>query len=419
MVKSGEERLIEWRNTLRRDEAGEVLGTLSSGADVTERRALEGQYLQSQKMEAIGLLAGGVAHDFNNMLTAILGYCELLLADLNPSDPRQADIAEIQKAGVSAAGLTRQLLAFSRKEIIEPALLDLNAILTGMEGMLRRLIREDIEVVLRLSPGLGSVTGDRGQVEQIVMNLAVNARDAMPSGGRLVVETSNVELDEHYARAHLGVQPGAYVMLIVSDTGTGMTAAVRARLFEPFFTTKQRGHGTGLGLATVHGIVTRRGGIVNVYSEVGRGTAFKIYFPRGEAVEAVAAPPPVTRARGGTQTVLVVEDAGGLRELTRRLLQRHGYTVVTAANADEALAAFGTGRSIDVVLTDVVMPGGSGPELVEQLTERQPGLKVIYMSGYTEESIVHHGVLKPGIAFLHKPFTSDGLGRKIREVIER
>ena len=301
VVKSGEERLIEWRNTLRRDEAGQVIGTLSSGADVTERRALEGQYLQAQKMEAIGLLAGGVAHDFNNMLTAILGYCELLLADLDLSDPRQADIAEIQKAGVSAAGLTRQLLAFSRKEIIQPALLDLNAILTGMEGMLRRLIREDIEVVLGLSSGLGSVMGDRGQVEQIVMNLAVNARDAMPTGGRLLIETANVELDEHYARVHLAAEPGSYVRLSVSDTGTGITPEVRARLFEPFFTTKQRGQGTGLGLATVHGIVTRRGGIVNVYSEVGQGTAFKIYFPRCEALEAVAAPRGRSSARAAVR----------------------------------------------------------------------------------------------------------------------
>ena len=299
VVKSGEERLIEWRNTLRRDEAGLVIGTLSSGADVTERRALEGQYLQAQKMEAIGLLAGGVAHDFNNMLTAILGYCELLLADLDLSDPRHADIAEIQKAGVSAAGLTRQLLAFSRKEIIQPALLDLNAILTGMEGMLRRLIREDIEVVLGLGSGLGSVMGDRGQVEQIVMNLAVNARDAMPTGGRLLIETANVELDEHYARVHLAAEPGSYVRLSVSDTGTGIPPEVRARLFEPFFTTKQRGHGTGLGLATVHGIVTRRGGVVNVYSEVGQGTAFKIYFPRCETLEAVTAPPPAVSARRG------------------------------------------------------------------------------------------------------------------------
>jgi two-component system, cell cycle sensor histidine kinase and response regulator CckA len=419
VLKSGEERLIEWRTTLHRDDTGQVIGTLSSGADVTERRALEGQSQQAQKMEAIGLLAGGVAHDFNNMLTSILGYCELLLADLNPTDPRQADIVEIQKAGNSAAGLTRQLLAFSRKEIIEPALLDLNAIVTEMQSMLGRIIREDVEVVLGLDPKLGTVAADRGQIEQIVMNLAVNARDAMPTGGRLLIETANVELDEHYARAHLSVKPGAYVVLSVSDTGNGITPEVRARLFEPFFTTKPRGKGTGLGLATVHGIVTRSGGTINVYSEVDHGTAFKVYLPRTEALEVVAAPPALPGPRGGTQTVLVVEDADGLRELTRRLLERHGYTVLTAANTDEALASFESGRSIDVLLTDVVMPGGSGPDLVKQLTERQPGLKVIYMSGYTEESIVHHGVLKPGIAFLHKPFTSDGLGRKIREVIDR
>ena len=398
---------------------GEPVRGVGISLDVTERRLLEQQFQQAQKMEAIGRLAGGVAHDFNNLLTVILGYCELLLADLDPADPRQTDIAEIQKAGARGAGLTRQLLAFSRKEIIEAARLDLNAVVTDMRAMLGRLIGEDVRIVVNLRPGLATVIADRGQMEQIVMNLAVNARDAMPKGGTLTIETDNVDLDEHYATTHLDVEPGSYVELTVTDTGTGMTAAVQARLFEPFFTTKEPGKGTGLGLAMVQGIVMRSGGSVSVRSELGAGTSFKVYFPQADAAEMVVEAPPVARPRAGAQTVLVVEDADGLRDLTRRLLERQGYTVLVAANADDALRVFEGNASIDVLLTDVVMPGGSGPELTRRLTERRPALKVIYMSGYTEDAIVHHGVLNPGIAFLHKPFTSETLGRKIREVFER
>jgi CheY-like chemotaxis protein len=258
-------------------------------------------------------------------------------------------------------------------------------------------------------------------VEQIIMNLAVNARDAMPHGGTLTIETDNTELDEDYAKAHLSVEPGLYVVLTMTDTGVGMTPEVQARAFDPFFTTKEFGKGTGLGLATVHGIVAQSGGSVQFYSEVGRGTSFKVYFPASDVTAvAVTAPPPlVARPQGGTETVLLVEDAEGLRELARRLLDRQGYTVLVAANAEEALVVFEQNASIDVLLTDVVMPGASGPELTRQLVEQRPGLKVVYMSGYTEETIVHHGVLNPGIAFLHKPFTSDALGRKIREVLDR
>jgi PAS domain S-box-containing protein len=419
LTKSGEERLIEWRNTVPHDGAGRTLGTFSSGADITGRRALEAQYQQAQKMEAIGRLAGGVAHDFNNLLTVILGHCELMLSELSPSDATQSGLTEIQKAGTSAAGLTRQLLAFSRKQIIEPTLLDLNDVVTHLRAMLGRLIGEDVKVLLGLRPDLGFVKADRGQVEQIVVNLAVNARDAMPKGGTLTIETANVELDEHYAKSHLSVKPGHYVVLTMSDTGTGMTPDVQARLFEPFFTTKDVGKGTGLGLATVHGIAMGNGGSVNVYSEIGRGSSFKVYFPRvkGDRVS-VEVPTPV-RPRTGPATVLVVEDAEGLRELTRRLLQRQGYTVLVAANADEARREFERNDSIDVLLTDVVMPGASGPELTKQLVQQRPALKVIYMSGYTEDAIIQHGVLNSGIAFLHKPFTSDTLGRKIREVLER
>ena len=329
-------------------------------------------------------------------------------------------MGEIKRAGERAAGLTRQLLAFSRKQIIEPTLLDLNVVVTDMRAMLGRLIEENVKVVLSLGPGLAIVKADRGQVEQIVMNLALNSRDAMPTGGTLTIGTANVDLDEHYARTHLEVTPGPYVALMVTDTGTGMTPQVQARLFEPFFTTKEPGNGTGLGLATVHGIATRSGGSVQAYSEEGRGTTFKVYFPRAHGAEAIAdAPPPAARPSAGGQTVLVVEDADGLRELARRLLERQGYTVRVAANADEAFRQFEQHPTTEVLLTDVVMPGTSGPELARQLVERHPALKVIYMSGYTEDNIVHHGVLNPGIAFLHKPFTSDTLGRKVREVLDR
>jgi len=415
----GTVRWLSGRGRVHLGAHGEPLRGVGISMDVTERHTLEAQYQQAQKMEAIGQLAGGVAHDFNNLLTVILGYCELLLADRNPDDPRQADIAEIQRAGTSAAGLTRQLLAFSRKEIIEPKVLDVNVVVAAMETMLGRLIREDVKIVLALRPEVACIKADRGQVEQIVVNLAVNARDAMPKGGTLTIQTANVALDEHYPKTHLAVKPGPYVMLTVSDTGSGMTPQVQERLFEPFFTTKEVGKGTGLGLATVHGIVMRNGGTINVYSEVGKGTSFKVYFPTADASEiAVEAPPPVSRLRAGTHTVLIVEDVPGLRELAKRLLERQGYTVLVAADAEEALHLFERHASIDVLLTDIVMPGASGPELTRQLIERRPHLKVIYMSGYTEETIAHHGVLDPGVAFVHKPFTAEALGRKIREVLD-
>jgi hypothetical protein len=419
-VKSG--RLIDVEITSHEMAFAGQSAALVVAQDITERRTLEEQFQQAQKMEAVGRLAGGVAHDFNNLLTVILGLCELLLADRNPDDSRQADIAEIQEAGIRAARLTRQLLAFSRKQIIEPTLLDMNVIVADLRAMLGRLIGEDVKVVLGLGADLALVKADRGQVEQIVMNLAVNARDAMPKGGMLTIETANVELDEHYAKTHLDVKPGLYVRLTVTDTGTGMTPQVQARLFEPFFTTKEPGKGTGLGMATVFGIVTRSGGSVGVSSKVGKGTQFKVYFPRADAAE--AAEPvadtlsPAARPRAGVQTVLVVEDEDGLRELAKRLLQRLGYTVLIAADASEASRLFEKNPTIDVLLTDVVMPGASGPELTSQLIKRRPALKVIYMSGYTEDAIVHHGVLKAGIAFLHKPFTSETLGRKIRDVLD-
>jgi CheY-like chemotaxis protein len=335
--------------------------------------------------------------------------------------PHRPDIIEIQKAGSRASELTRQLLAFSRKQIIEPTLLDLNEIVSELRPMLSRLIGEDVHVELSLDSELAPVKADRGQIEQVLLNLVVNARDAMPKGGTLTIETHNVDVDENYAATHFAVSPGPHVVLVVTDTGTGMTAEVQARLFEPFFTTKELGKGTGLGLATVHGIVARSGGNVGVYSEVGHGTSFKVYLPRAAAadgtVEVHAHPPAHGRAAG--ETVLVVEDADGLRELAKRLLERLGYRVLLAANGDEAVRQANEHPGIDVLLTDVVMPGASGPEVTRQVIEQQPRVRVIYMSGYTEDTIVHHGVLNPGIAFLNKPFTSEAPGRKIREVLER
>ena len=399
---------------------GEPVRGIGISQDITDRRLLEEQFQQAQKMDAIGRLAGGVAHDFNNLLTVILGFCELLLLDLRQEDPHRQDIVEIHRAGVSAAGLTRQLLAFSRKQIIQPIVLDLNTVVEEMRSMVGRLIGEDVKIVLGLQASLGAVKADRAQVEQVIMNLSVNARDAMLKGGTLTIETADVDLDADYSKAHLAVPPGRYVMVTVSDTGTGMAPEVQARLFEPFFTTKEVGKGTGLGLATVHGIVARNGGTVQVYSELGMGTSFKVYFPLVSGVDAqtetpLAVLPPLDR----TNTVLLVEDAQGLRELAKRMLERHGYRVLVAANADEAIRLCSESETIDVLLTDVVMPGLSGPDLAKRLVDLRPSLKVIYMSGYTDDAIVQHGVLSPGIALLNKPFTSEALGRKIREALDR
>jgi PAS domain S-box-containing protein len=416
----GTVRWLSGAGRIHLDEHGKPERGVGISLDVTERRTLEERYQQSQKMEAIGRLAGGVAHDFNNLLTVILGHCDLLLDDLPFDDPCQADVAEIQKAGVSGAGLTRQLLAFSRKQAIEPTVLDLNAVVVDMRTMLGRLIGEDVSVVLDLSPDLARVKADRGQFEQVVLNLGVNARDAMPAGGTLTIKTANVQVGQHFAAAHPPLTTGAHVVLMVTDTGTGMTPEVRARLFEPFFTTKELGKGTGLGLATVHGVVTASGGIVHVDSEIGRGTSFNVYFPTAAAAEIIPhAALSTAQPRSATHTVLVVDDAEGLCELARRPLQREGYPTLVAANADEALRVFEENPAIDVLLTDVVLPGASGPELSRQLVERRPALKVIYMSGYAEETIVQYGLLTPGVAFLHKPFTSETLVQKIHDVLER
>ncbi len=418
ILPDGRIRWLSGAGRVALDARGKPIRGIGVSIDITERRTLEEQYQQAQKMEAVGRLAGGVAHDFNNLLTAILGYCELVLQDIPPDDPIRGNIEEIQKAGMTAAGLTRQLLTFSRKQIIDPELLDLNAVVAEMLPMLQRLIGEDVAVVLATHREPLTVNVDRGQLQQVVMNLAVNARDAMPAGGTLTIATAPVELDEAYVASHPTARPGDYAALSVTDTGTGMTPEVRDHLFEPFFTTKDVGKGTGLGLATIDGIVKQSGGSIGVYSEVGRGTSFNVYLPRSRAEAAPLRVAPATRHAEPHETVLVVEDAEELRELASKALLRYGYTVLVAADAREAMAVFDANPSIDVVLTDVVMPTMSGPELSRHLVARRPGLKVIFMSGYTEDAVVQHGVLKEGIVFMHKPFTPESLARKIREVLD-
>ncbi len=396
-------------------------GWLVLVTDVTEKRSLEAQLLQSQKIESMGRLAGGVAHDFNNLLGVISGYGDLLRKRV-ASDPRLARyVSDIMKAAERAAGLTRQLLAFSRKQVLQPRILDLNAVVGETEKMLRRLIGEDVQLMTVFDEHLGSVRADPGQIDQVLMNLAVNARDAMPRGGRITIETSNVVLDQRYARQHAGVDPGSYVMLAVSDTGHGMGPEVLARVFEPFFTTKEPGKGTGLGLATVHGIVKQSGGHVWAYSEPGHGTTFKIYLPRADAPAREAEPPaPAEDLPRGSETVLLVEDEASLRELVRECLEAGGYPVLEARHGAQALEIAERHRGpLHLLITDVVMPGMSGRELAERLRARRPEIRVLYMSGYTDDAVVLHGVLEEEMAFLQKPFTTEALARSVRNVLDR
>jgi signal transduction histidine kinase/CheY-like chemotaxis protein len=400
--------------------------TLSVVADLTERRraeqahrVLEDQFRQAQKMEAVGRLAGGVAHDFNNLLSVVLTYSELSIADLKPGDPLRADIEEIHRAGLRAADLTRQLLAFSRQQVIEPKVLDLNEVLVGMDKMLRRLLGEDVELVTIPSESLGRVRADPGSIEQVVMNLVVNARDAMPTGGKLTMETANVTLDEAFAASHLGAKPGAHVVLAVSDTGTGMDKATLGRIFEPFFTTKEKGKGTGLGLSTVFGIVQRSDGIVWVYSEPGKGTTFKVYLPRVNAVEDDVRKQPAPATLRGSESILLVEDDDAVRDVARGILRRHGYTVIEAPSPGEALLLCESHTGpIDLLLSDVVMPRMSGPELARRLVALRPAMKVLCMSGYTDDAAVRHGVVEADLAYLQKPLTVETLTRKVREVLD-
>lgn len=417
-VKGGEVRIALTSSELITLDGEQCILTTTN--DITEHKRLEEQLLQSQKMEAVGRLAGGIAHDFNNLLTAIIGYSQIILSGLDEGDPVRDQIGEIEKAGKRAAALTSQLLAFSRKQILQPKVLNLNAVIADIDKMLQRLIGEDIEMRINLDAAIGRVKADPGQIEQIIVNLAVNARDAMPRGGKLTIETQNVYLDEPYANQHAEVQPGSYVMLAMSDTGTGMDKETQANIFEPFFTTKEKGRGTGLGLSTVYGIVKQSSGHIWVYSEPGRGTTFKIYLPLiEESAEIAETPAPIAESLRGHETILVVEDEEVVRNLACEILQMNGYTVLEAADANEALLKYEQHEgAIHLMITDVVMPSISGRELAEHLTPSRPEMKVLYMSGYTDDAIVHHGVLDAGTAFLQKPFTPDALARKAREILD-
>jgi signal transduction histidine kinase len=383
-------------------------------------RLSEAQLRQAQKLEAVGRLAGGVAHDFNNILTVITGHSELLLKQLADDDPRRKNAEQIEKSAFFAAALTRQLLTFSRKQVIEPRVLNPNAVVLDVEKMLRRLIGEDIEFRTVLDPAAGNIKADPGQLEQVIMNLAVNARDAMPTGGKLTVATANTSLDENYLKHFPDLSAGDYVMLAVTDTGIGMSEEVKAHLFEPFFTTKPAGKGTGLGLATCFGIVKQNTGHINLYSELGRGTTFKIYFPRVQsALEPVRVPAQPATVAGGRETVLVVEDEPAVRELAAFALREKGYTVFEAVNGEEGLrVARQHEGKIDLVLTDVIMPVMGGKEMADHLRTSHPDTKVLFTSGYTQDAIGDHGVLRPGIVFLQKPYTTSTLARKVREVLE-
>jgi PAS domain S-box-containing protein len=402
------------------DAAGQPTACVGVVRDITERKRLESQFLHAQKMESIGRLAGGIAHDFNNLLTVITGYSQLALEQLSTGADVRDDLEEIQKAADRATSLTRQLLAFARRQIIEPRVLNLNDLIIDIDKLLRRLIGADIDLVTLPAADLGSVKVDPGQIEQVLVNLAINARDAMPNGGKLTIGTANVTLDQEYTRQHLGVKPGRYVLLAVSDTGVGMDAEVKRRLFEPFFTTKGPGKGTGLGLATCYGIITQHSGHIWVYSEPNHGTTFKVYLPCATGVAGADHSQVASEMPHGRETLLLVEDEPAVRQLAGRVLRAQGYTVLEAVDGQEALrvARQHTGAALQLLLTDIVMPQIGGKALAAHLKDIEPDIKVLFMSGYTDDAIVHHGRLDPDTAFLHKPFSPATLARRVREVLD-
>jgi two-component system cell cycle sensor histidine kinase/response regulator CckA len=419
MLGSGERKT--WVRVIghpERDAQGKVVKLHGAFQDIDERHRLEERVHQGQKMDAIGQLAGGVAHDFNNLLSIILSYTSMLINDLREGDPIRADLEQIRHAGERASQLTRQLLAFGRKQMLKPQVLDLGQVVLGMEKMLRRLLGEDIELSLLLSRSLGKVLADASQMEQVIMNLAVNARDAMPRGGKLSIETANVEIDASYAETRHDVDPGIYVMLAITDTGAGMDVETRQRAFEPFFTTKDKGN--GLGLSTVFGIVKQSRGHIWVYSEQGRGTTFKVFLARtDERAPALSSKASVPSTMHGSETILLVEDEDAVRTVTCSILRRQGYNVLEAQNGGEAfLVCEKYPGTIHLLITDVVMPRMSGRELAERVSPLRPTMRVMYVSGYTQTAIVHHGVLDSGIHFLQKPITPDALSAKVREVLD-
>jgi len=388
--------------------------------EMAERQRSEEQLRQSQKMEAIGRLAGGIAHDFNNILTVIMGYGQMLYEHLPPDPAARVGLDELLKAADHAGSLTRQLLAFSRRHVIQLKPVDLNRVLSSLDNMLSRLIGEDIDLQLLPGADLGKIRADEGQIEQVIMNLVVNARDAMPSGGKLRIETANVDLDESFCRRHLNCTPGPHVMLAVSDSGHGMTEEVQSHIFEPFFTTKGHTKGTGLGLPIIYGIVKHSGGSIWVYSEVGIGTTFKVYFPLLAGAAEIAQPAQLPRdERRGTGTILLVEDEPAVRKVTGAMLRQRGYDVLEADGAEAARRLCREHASIDLVLTDVVMPTTNGNSLARELRAERPGLKILFMSGYTDDAITQHGVLEPGVDFIEKPFTAERLAAKIRDILQK
>jgi len=420
LTRNGKERLIAWHNSLIKDERGVIIGTLSSGEDITERERLQSQLIQAQKMESIGRLAGGVAHDFNNMLGVILGHAEVAMEMVDPSEPLHADLSDIRLAALRSAKLTRQLLTFARKQTIAPKVLDLNEAVDGFLNMLRRLIGEDIDLVWLPGADVWPVRMDPSQIDQILANLSVNARDAIDGVGKLTIKTGQVSFDDAFCTNHPGFIPGEYVLLEVSDNGCGMDKETQERLYEPFFTTKEVGKGTGLGLSTVYGIVKQNSGFINVYSEPDHGTSFKIYLPRqAEKAEPLQQKEPGAPAVRGHETILLVEDEPLTLALTTRVLESLGYTVLAASTPEEAIRLAGENTGdVPLLCTDVVMPGMSGLDLVKALKPSHPDLKCLYMSGYAADVISRHGVLDEGVLFIQKPFLIADLATKVREALD-